>query len=77
MDPAISNAGLDQLIIEVEHIEPGVSRHLDGVGADPHPGARHRPGLQRHVLTHRLIEVGLNQDSPLDWSGSPASFRSA
>ena len=69
MDAAVTNARLDQLVAQIEHVEPGVARHLDGIGADPYPRARHRSRLQRHVLADRLIEVGLRPGQRIGSAG--------
>ena len=46
MDTPSANACLDQLIIQVQHVEQCIARHLDSVRADPDSGTSQWPRLQ-------------------------------
>src|SRR5271155_4872997 len=58
MDTTLSNVGLDQILVQVKHVEQGVTRHLDGIRTNPDAGASEWTCLQRHVLANGLIEIG-------------------
>jgi hypothetical protein len=61
---ALPQARFHQLVRQIQHIEHAVGSNLDGMGADPDPGAGKGPGLHRHVLGNRLVEICLQPIRP-------------